>query len=76
MQVLLIEKEELLRKLRESERKLGERGVEAEHWAGEAHELKKALAAAQTQAVTYAESLQVQMSSPICPQLLRLPMLR
>jgi len=59
LQKLQGEREELLRKLRELERKLADCKGEAEQWDGEAHELKKALSAAQTQAVTYANSLQV-----------------
>jgi len=41
------------------ERKLVDCKDAADRWEEEAHELKKALSAAQTQAVTYAESLQV-----------------
>jgi uncharacterized Zn finger protein len=59
VQKLQGEREELLRKLRDLERKLVECKGEAEQWEGEAHELKKALSTAQTQAGAHADSLQV-----------------
>ena len=57
-QTLQAERDELLRKMRELERKLSDCRDEPERREGEAHELKKSLSAAQTQAAAYADSLQ------------------
>ncbi len=58
LQTLQAERDELLRKMRDLDRKLSDCRDEAERREGEAHELKKSLSAAQAQAAAYADSLQ------------------